>query len=112
MQPLAAGGLAKADQAKLIEPGADFGEVIERAVDGCAVLLAVIGPSWLSAADERGGRRLDDADDMVRLEIGAALVGARPEVVVAGIAGVVHLAPGGPHGLLRAGLGAPERYPA
>jgi hypothetical protein len=56
-----------------IEPGADFGEVIERAVGGCAVLLAVIGPSWLRAADERGGRRLDDADDMVRLEIAAAL---------------------------------------
>ena len=56
-----------------IEPGADFAEVIDRAVGGCAVLLAVIGPGWLRAADERGSRRLDDADDLVRLEIGAAL---------------------------------------
>src|SRR6202000_2366919 len=33
-----------------IDPGADFAEVIERAVDSCAVLLAVIGPTWLLAA--------------------------------------------------------------
>jgi hypothetical protein len=37
------------------------------------VLLAIIGPTWLTAADERGGRRLDDPDDIVRLEIEAAL---------------------------------------
>ena len=56
-----------------IEPGADFAEAIFRAVDACVVLVAVIGPGWLLAADERGGRRLDDPDDLVRLEIGAAL---------------------------------------
>jgi hypothetical protein len=56
-----------------IEPGADFVEAIDQAVDACAVLVAVIGPDWLTAADERGGRRLDDPDDLVRLEVGAAL---------------------------------------
>jgi TIR domain len=56
-----------------IEPGADFAEAISRAVDACLVLVAVIGPGWLAAADEQGGRRLDDPDDLVRLEIGAAL---------------------------------------
>jgi TIR domain len=56
-----------------IEPGADFAEVISRAVDACVVLVAVIGRGWLLAADERGGRRLDDPDDLVRLEIRAAL---------------------------------------
>ena len=46
---------------------------IFRAVAACTVLLAVIGPAWLTAADERGRRRLDDPDDLVRLEIEAAL---------------------------------------
>ena len=56
-----------------IEPGVDFAEEIFRAVAACKVLLAVIGPAWLTAADERGRRRLDDPDDIVRLEIEAAL---------------------------------------
>src|SRR5215467_8448044 len=56
-----------------IEPGVDFAEEIFRAVPACQVLLAIIGPNWLTAADERGRRRLDDPDDLVRLEIEAAL---------------------------------------
>ena len=56
-----------------IQPGADFAEAIFLAVDACAVLVAVIGPGWLLAADEQGKRRLDDPDDLVRLEIGTAL---------------------------------------
>jgi TIR domain len=56
-----------------IEPGVDFAEEISRAVAACQVLLAVIGPNWLTATDERGRRRLDDPDDIVRLEIEAAL---------------------------------------
>jgi TIR domain len=55
-----------------IELGADFVEAITSAVDACAVLVAVIGPGWLSAEDEQG-RRLDDPDDWVRVEIGTAL---------------------------------------
>ncbi len=56
-----------------IELGVDFGEAINRAVAACKVLLAVIGPDWLTAADEQGRRRLDNPDDFVRLEIEAAL---------------------------------------
>jgi hypothetical protein len=56
-----------------IEPGVDFAEEISRAVSACQVLLAVIGPNWLTATDERGRRRLDDPDDIVRLEVEAAL---------------------------------------
>jgi dipeptidyl aminopeptidase/acylaminoacyl peptidase len=56
-----------------IELGVDFAEVITRAVSTCTVLLAVIGPHWLTATGEDGGRRLDDPDDIVRLEVGAAL---------------------------------------
>ena len=56
-----------------IEPGVDFAEEISRAVAACRVLLVIIGPTWLTAADERGNRRLDDPDDLVRLEVEAAL---------------------------------------
>ena len=56
-----------------IELGVDFAEEITRAVAACQVLVAVIGPGWLTATDERGRRRLDDPDDFVRLEIEAAL---------------------------------------
>jgi WD40 repeat protein len=53
--------------------GVDFAKVITQAVSTCRVLLAVIGPRWLTATDEEGQRRLDDPDDMIRLEIAAAL---------------------------------------
>jgi hypothetical protein len=55
-----------------IEAGVDFGVAIESAVGSCDALLAVIGPGWVSATG-RGGRRLDDPDDFVRLEIAGAL---------------------------------------
>src|SRR5215470_9691343 len=56
-----------------IEPGRDFRRVIEQHVASCGVLLAVIGKSWLTAADEQGRRRLDDPIDFVRLETASAL---------------------------------------
>ena len=56
-----------------IELGADFVQVITRAVGSCDVLLAMIGEQWLTVTDEHGQRRLDDPDDFVRLEIEAAL---------------------------------------
>jgi hypothetical protein len=56
-----------------IAPGVDFAQEIFGAVAACKVLLAVIGPTWLTVADEHGRRRLDDAGDIVRLEVEAAL---------------------------------------
>jgi TIR domain len=53
--------------------GVDFAEAITQAVSTCQVLLAVIGQNWLTATNEEGQRRLDDPDDIVRLEIQAAL---------------------------------------
>ena len=53
--------------------GCDFGEVIEAAVDVADVFLAVIGRRWLSVEDGRGSRRLDKPEDLVRMEIEAAL---------------------------------------
>jgi hypothetical protein len=65
-----------------IAPGSDFGEAIERAVNECAVLLALIGPTWVSAVDAHGRRRLDDPDDLVVLELQAALDRATPVIPV------------------------------
>ena len=55
-----------------ISPGAKFDLVIEEAVSKCDVLLTVIGPKWLIAADA-AGRRLDNVEDFVRIEIASAL---------------------------------------
>jgi hypothetical protein len=53
--------------------GVDFEEVITNAIGTCDTLLVVIGPSWISACDAAGKRRLLMIDDVVRLEIEAAL---------------------------------------
>jgi hypothetical protein len=53
--------------------GRNFVDVLHEEVAKCDVLLAVIGRNWLGARDERGNRRLDDPNDFVRIEIGAAL---------------------------------------
>jgi tetratricopeptide (TPR) repeat protein len=54
-----------------IQFGDDFPAAITSALESCAVLVAVIGARWLTAAGERG-RRLDDPGDYVRLELEAA----------------------------------------
>lgn len=38
-----------------IEPGLEFKLVIDAMVAGCDVLLAVIGPRWLTTVDEEAG---------------------------------------------------------
>jgi len=55
-----------------IHPGEDFVAAINSQLDEVNVVLVMIGPHWL-AADANGQRRLDKADDFVRLEIQAAL---------------------------------------
>lgn len=52
--------------------GADFIEAIERTIKASEVALVVIGRDWLTAA-EGSGRRLDDPNDFVRMEVAAAL---------------------------------------
>jgi len=56
-----------------IRPGRDFVEAVRQAVGSCDRLVAVIGGEWLSISDATGSRRLDDPDDLVRLEVAAAL---------------------------------------
>jgi Domain of unknown function (DUF4189)/TIR domain/Putative peptidoglycan binding domain len=56
-----------------IPPGEDFVRMLESQVAQCDAMLTVIGNNWLDATDERGGRRLDDPHDFVRIEIESAL---------------------------------------
>ena len=56
-----------------IAPGLDFVEVLTERVASCDALVAVIGKDWLASIDRTGRRRLDDAEDFVRVEIEAAL---------------------------------------
>jgi hypothetical protein len=57
---------------RAIEPGVAFPPEIEKALQRCSVLLAIIGPAWLTIS--RGGmRRLDEPGDYVRREVAFAL---------------------------------------
>jgi hypothetical protein len=56
-----------------IPVGEDFEAHLNRQVAECHVVLVVIGPNWLNAKDESGGRRLDNPEDFVAIEIAAAL---------------------------------------
>lgn len=55
-----------------IELGTHFPPEIERALQDCRVLIAVIGTGWF-VTDEHGARRIDDPLDFVRMEIATAL---------------------------------------
>ena len=63
-----------------IPHGQDFVKVLSGKVAECDVLLAIIGPHWVEARDEKGQRRLELPDDFVGIEIGTAL--ARESIAV------------------------------
>jgi hypothetical protein len=65
-----------------IQPGLDFRKAIDTNVSGCGVLLAVIGPTWATITGSDGTRRLDNANDYVRLEIATALARNIPVIPV------------------------------
>src|SRR5262249_53547165 len=52
---------------------ANFSREITDAVESSDVMLAVIGPQWLTVRDSHARRQLDDPSDPVRLEIETAL---------------------------------------
>ena len=56
-----------------ISVGRDFVEVLSDRVGQCDALIALIGRNWLAISDKDNRRRLDDPNDLVRIEIGAAL---------------------------------------
>src|SRR5262245_65897441 len=56
-----------------IPAGVDFVAHLNSQIVACKIALVVIGPHWLEAKDENGGRRLDNPDDFVTIEIATAL---------------------------------------
>jgi TolB-like protein len=56
-----------------IEPGLDFVHELDEQVAKCDVFLSIIGTRWLTQTDASGQRRLDNAEDFVRVEIESAL---------------------------------------
>ena len=62
-----------------IEPGEKFLETIESELASVEAFVAVIGRGWLDAKDEAGKSRLDDTEDVLRVEIATAL---RRDIVI------------------------------
>jgi hypothetical protein len=61
-----------------LEVGEEFAPQIRAELRKASVAIVIIGPDWVSAVDKKtGSRRLDDAGDLVRLEVEIALASVR-----------------------------------
>ena len=69
-----------------IEPGEDFHEVIRREIAKCDVVIVMLGKQWLTNA--QGTRRLDDPDDLLRIEVASALANPKIRVIPVLVRGV------------------------
>jgi hypothetical protein len=58
---------------KDIAMGEDYADFITKQLQLIDVLLAIIGPSWITIADVNGRPRLEDPEDLLRREIAMAL---------------------------------------
>src|SRR5437762_9150112 len=56
-----------------IPAGTSYPEVLDKALHNCRLVIAVIGPEWLEVTNDEGRRRLDDPNDLVRIELATAL---------------------------------------
>ena len=56
-----------------IQPGMDFVNAIENAINASDVVLVMIGPNWATSVDAEGKRRLENPADFVRVEVATAL---------------------------------------
>ncbi|MEW7989092.1 MAG: TIR domain-containing protein [Candidatus Thiodiazotropha sp.] len=65
-----------------IPGGVDFREHINQAIERCGMLVAIIGDKWLEAKNSRGERRLDLANDHLRVELETALKKEIPVIPV------------------------------
>lgn len=65
-----------------IEPGVDFVNAIQAAMRRSDAYICLIGPRWLGSTDVDGRRRIDNADDFVRLTLASALASGIPVIPV------------------------------
>jgi hypothetical protein len=56
-----------------IRSGEDYRAIIRRSIGQSDVFLTIIGRAWLRSLDDKGHRRLDSPNDLVRREIAQAL---------------------------------------
>jgi hypothetical protein len=62
--------------------GTDFRGHVDAILARCEVMLAVIGDQWTSSTTPDGQKRLEDPNDLVRLEIEAAIRRTIPVIAV------------------------------
>ncbi|MEW7972251.1 MAG: TIR domain-containing protein [Candidatus Thiodiazotropha endolucinida] len=65
-----------------IPAGVDFRKHINKTIDQCSMLVAIIGDKWLEAKNKKGERRLDLSNDHLRVEIETALKKEIPVIPV------------------------------
>ncbi|MCP4139095.1 MAG: hypothetical protein GY755_02200, partial [Chloroflexi bacterium] len=56
-----------------IKSGVDFRKFINEQIVNCRVMLVFIGDKWLAEKDEFGNRRLDDPNDVLKIEVESSL---------------------------------------
>ena len=56
-----------------LQAGADFVDTIRERLNGCDLMVTIIGRRWTGATDSEGRRRLEQSGDYVRLEVETAL---------------------------------------
>ena len=56
-----------------LQAGRDWSKGLAEAIGAARIVLAVMGPRWINAADDWGRRRIDDPEDWVRIELATAL---------------------------------------
>jgi hypothetical protein len=62
--------------------GIDFVEHVSQQIARCSAVIVMIGRQWLKLKDKHRRRRLDDNDDLVRVEIATALKQGVPVIPV------------------------------
>jgi len=64
-----------------IPAGVDFEDHIRKEIEGCDVVLVLIGDNWLDPRPGSSTRRIDEPEDFVRLEIESALENPRVRTI-------------------------------